>query len=414
MKVCIIVDAYSTGRFLPAEVHKYGLSCVHVQSTPVIPEIYRTSFHSADFITNVIHDGDFEQTIAQLARYDVAFLLIGTESGVEVGDELGERMGLCSNGATLSRARRNKFLMVEALRAAGVRTLEHFRSSQVEEIVAWSETLGTFPVVLKPVDSAGTDNVIFASSGREVEVACQRIMQSKNLMGRQNQEVLAQEFLQGIEYFVNTVSLDGEHHVAEIWQYHKRQVPGAGYIYDREEPMPFEGPAQAALRTYVVQVLDALGIRVGPAHSEIMMTHRGPILIETGARLAGSILPSAVSACMGCNQVELAVECYAAPERFRARVGKPYTKLKSLLYVSLIAPAEGVLRSLSRFDELRRLPSFFDGHVSIEVGGRLRKTVDSLTSPGYVYLLHDDPAVLMKDYLAIRDLEQQGLYDLEG
>ncbi|MDM9382026.1 ATP-grasp domain-containing protein [Chlorogloeopsis sp. ULAP01] len=411
-KLCLIVDAYSTGRFLPSELRKHGFDCVHVQSTPVIPEIYRASFNRADFIENIIYEGNLDETLERASQYNIAFLIVGTESGVELGDILSEKMELPSNKSAFSKARRNKFEMVEALRNAGLRCVNHIKSATVDEILSWANNRGKWPVVLKPINSAGTDNVIFCANESEIVLAFERIIQSRNLMGQPNSEVLAQEFLDGTEYFVNTVSVQGKHHVAEIWQYHKRKVPDGGYIYDMEEPLPFEGVVQAELRDYIKDVLDALKIQFGPAHSEVMMIEQRPVLIETGARLAGSILPAAVSKSMGCNQVELTVESYVHPEKFLEKVAKPYSLHKNLLYVSLISEREGILKSMSQIDEIRKLPSFFDMYLSISVGSQLRKTIDSLTSPGYVYLIHEDSEVLRKDYHTIRELERNGLYEV--
>ncbi|KYF73563.1 ATP-grasp domain-containing protein [Sorangium cellulosum] len=412
-RTAAVVDAYSTGQYLASELRKHGFSCIHVQSTQVIPEIGAASFRPGDFVASVAHDGDVDATARALSARGVELLMIGCELGVELGDALAARMRLACNAPALSRARRDKFEMGEALRRAGVPVARQLRSARQDDVEAWASALGRWPVVLKPVDSSGSDNVMFCRGQAEVAAAFQRITSSRSVTGRQNRDVLAQEFLEGTEYFVNTVSAEGRHHVAEIWQYHKRTVPGAGSIYDWEEPLPFEGEPQAALRGYVVRVLDALGVRVGPAHSEIMMTARGPILLETGARLAGSIIPAAVSACMQRNQVELAVESYVRPAELLRRVGVPYRMTKRLRYVSLIVPRDGVLRSVDRLDEIRRLPSFFDMCLYARPGARLRKTVDAFTSSGHVYLIHEDPEVLRRDYEAIRALELSGLYELD-
>ena len=49
----------------------------------------------------------------------LAAVLAGTETGVELADQLSETLGLRSNGTKLSEERRNKYAMGEAVRAAG-------------------------------------------------------------------------------------------------------------------------------------------------------------------------------------------------------------------------------------------------------------------------------------------------------
>jgi hypothetical protein len=42
------------------------------------------------------------------------------------------------------------------------------------------------------------------------------------------------------------------------------------------------------------------------------------------------------------------------------------------------------------------------------------ETVDLFTSPGIVYLVHDDRAVLEDDYQRIRSIEDRGLFALNS
>ncbi|MDV2998812.1 MAG: Dapdiamide A synthase [Chroococcopsis gigantea SAG 12.99] len=412
-RLCSIVDAYSSGQYLAGELKKYGYDCVHVQSTPVIPPNFRPSFRPDDFIDNIIYQGDIEETIEHLSRYNIDFLIVGTESGVELADILAHKMGLPANGIELSKARRNKYEMTEVVRAAGLKAINQIKSSSLDEVVSWVRDRNKWPIVLKPVDSTGTNNVIFCEDEKEVISAFNRIMTSKNVMGRQNGEVLAQEFLEGTEYCVNTVSWEGKHYIAEIWRFRKRITPGAGYIYDAEEPIPYEGSVQKELCDYVCDVLDALDVRFGAAHTEVMMTAEGPILIETGARLVGAIVPGVISQCLGCNQVELTVEAYVEPDKFLARMGQPYSIQKNLLCVSLISSLEGVVKSLSAFEKIRGLPSFAHMSLSIAVGSCIQPTVDIVTSPGIVYLAHQDQDILRQDYETIRSFEDNGLFETQ-
>jgi biotin carboxylase len=409
---CAIVDGYSTGGFLARALRRHGFECVHVQQGHEAPGFYRDSFRSAEYAATIVCDGDSAQVVAEVSKYDPAFVLPGHESGVELADLLADRLALPANGMERSRARRDKHLMADALRQAGVAAPEGIVTASIEELAAWADARGHWPVVVKPVASAGTDNVIFCSDETAVRTAYRQIIGSVDILGRPNQTVLGQEFLDGTEYFVNTVSRDGQHHVAEIWRYAKRLVPGGGFIYDWEEPLPYLGEVQTLLREYVQQVLDALDIRYGPAHSEIMLTSRGPVLVETGARLAGSIIPSVVSRVFGTNHVELTAEAYAAPSAFDRRLGRVYELRSHLRYVSLISPIAGKVRSLAGFNEIRDLPSFADMNLQLALDEPLSRTVDSRTSPGYVYLVHDDPDQLRADYRTIRELEATRLYDV--
>jgi biotin carboxylase len=228
-------------------------------------------------------------------------------------------------------------------------------------------------------------------------------------MGVPNQAALVQEFLRGDEYFINTVSRDGLHHVAEVWRYHKTYLPGRGHIYDYEEPVAWVEDGCASLRSYTLGVLDALEIIAGPAHTEVIVTAGGPVLLETGARLAGSVLPDVVTRCFGTSQVELTALAFADRAAFQRQCGRPYQLHNRLRYVSLIVAQPSVVGEQG-LEAMTRLESYAGMLSGMAPGMALVPTVDSKTSPGVVYLLADDPAVVARDYAALRHLELTSLY----
>jgi biotin carboxylase len=405
-----IVDAYSTGRYLAPALHRHGAGTVHVQSDPGLPRFYLDTYEPGDFTAALVHDGDLRRTAEWLRGQGVDLIVAGSEPGVDLAERLAVRLGTPANGRDTPGARRDKALMAQLVRRAGLAAPDTRIFCTVRALVAYSKELDRWPLVVKPRDSAGSDNVVFCDDPEAVHSAGTRILAGRNLMGTENAAVIAQQFLDGDEYFVNTVSAGGRHHVAEVWRYHKVLLPGGGYLYDYEEPLPWTCPEAVTVREYVLAVLDALQVRHGPAHTEVMLTDRGPVLLETGARLAGTILPAVVARCFGTNHVELTALAYAAADRFAEICGQPYEMRGHLRYVSLICPHEAVLRGDDPFTALRSLPTYAGMLMSVPPGGAVRRTVDSATSPGVVYLHGTDSADLATDYAALRACERDGLY----
>ena len=314
MKTVVIVDGYSSGNLLAPALKVRGYSCVHVQSTKDILPIYATSFKEKDFIKNIKFQGSMRELIESLSPYQVVCVIAGIESGVLLADALSEVLDLYSNGTQLSAARRNKYKMHEVLHESGVASIPQFKSRNIQEVLEWVEMNTLCPVVIKPLHSAGTDSVFICSTREDIENAFSRIIGKTNKLGLNNTEVLVQKYLKGTEYIVDTVSCNGQHMVSDMWQYKKQVVDGIP-IYDAEELLPFNGEIQEKLRSYIFQVLDALNIKFGPAHHEVMMTEEGPILIEMGARLAGGGLPGICKILVSGNQVDLTLDAYLEKER---------------------------------------------------------------------------------------------------
>jgi biotin carboxylase len=405
----VIVDGYSTGAHLAPRFSAAGVPCVHVASAPPT-EFYARAFRPDSYVAQVVHE-QLEQTVAELRGFDVAFVLAGAEPGVPLADALSELLGLPSNGSVLSDARRDKHAMGEALRRAGVPSVQQLKTADVEEALAWALARDDWPVVVKPLDSAGTDGVVFCIDGDELRTAFAAQLGHVNALGAANCELLVQEQLRGTQLFVNSVSWDGLHAITEVWRDTRRRVSGAGMVCDREQLLPRHGPEQDAVVPYVERVLDALGIRFGPGHAEVMLTARGPVLIECAARMQGSLLPDAVERCTP-SHVAVTVEAYLDPSSVARRAAVPYELRGHAECVALISEQEGQIVSCDRLDALRQLPSYCGEIAMLGPGSEIARTVDLFSSPGSVYLVHIEERRLRQEYERLRELERAGLFEV--
>jgi biotin carboxylase len=410
-RAAVVVDAYSTGAALASRLTAAGVALVHVQSRPAPPPFYQRAFRPGDFVANVVHDGDVEATLAQLAPHgQLAFLAVGAEIGVQVADALGERLGLPSNGTALSAARRDKHAMGEAVRRAGLRAVAQLKTADAREAIAWASARGDWPVVVKPLDSAGTEGVVFCEDAGELADAFAAAIGHPNALGGTNRALLVQELLRGTHVFVNSISWDGVHHASEVWRSTKRLVHGTCEMYDFEDLLGRRGPEQDVAVAYVEGVLDALGLRYGAAHTELVLTARGPVLIECGARMQGTILETAIERCTP-SHVTVTAEAYLDPASVARRAERPYVLAEHARVVTLLSQQEGRIVSLRR-EELERLPSYAGAIAMLGPGDRIARTVDLFSSPGTVYLVHPDEAQLRADYERLRELEGSGLFEV--
>jgi biotin carboxylase len=247
--------------------------------------------------------------------------------------------------------------------------------------------------------------VAFCRSRAELEAAWSAIHGRANAMGGSNNTLVVQQQVHGTQYIVNTVSAAGQHMIAEIWADHRVRTADGHGVYDRTAWLsPGEDPAlYTQLASYVRRAITAVGIQHGPAHSEVMLTETGPILIETGARPEGPVNPDAVTRAIGTHHVRAAVDAVIAGRVVPDR--EPRT-LRHACRVTLCAPYDGTIDSAA-WAEVLDLPCVAGtlGHVT--GGSPVRTTVDLLTSPDSVYLV-GEPDVIERSYRAIRALERDG------
>lgn len=413
----MIVDSYlptnqGRGR-LARRFDEAGYGCVRVQSSPEVPILFRSSLSLDGYVANIVHDGDLDVTIRAVAAHEPVAVVAGSEVGVEFADTLSEALGLPTNGTALSSARRDKFRMIETIKAAGVHGADQLLVESEDQLTAWHAARGG-RVVVKPIRGGGGDGVFFCDTPEESVRAYQALLSRGNVYTATNEAVVAQEYHFGAEYMLNTVSRDGHHHVCDIWKTSRISANGVLDLCDAVYLMKGEGEVQQQLSDYAFEVLDALGIRHGPAHIEIKMTPKGPCLVEVGARIAGGDLSHYAFLGVGESQVEWTVDAYVNQERFMARYQENYRIQTHFASVAMISPVEGILAGYPRLDELKSLESLLEVRTLVQPGEQISRTVDDLTYPVIVNLRHDVEEIVLRDAGTVRYLDGTAFYRTAG
>jgi len=400
MKTCVIVDAYRFSNDYIHYISNKHIQCVHVQSTvPPLPDYARPGgYHAGDYVANLFYDGNLTLLVKQLKPFNPIAVIAGTEPGVMLADELSHALSVKSNHYLLSRARLDKYEMIAALQHAGVRHMKYSKVQNSHEALEWISKNTHFPVVAKPLQSAGTDDVFVCATEDELKEKIEIIIGKKNSLGNTNNSVLIQEFLQGTEYMVNSVSNHGHHYFTDIWECQKRYIKGQGMIYDRETLMASQGEVQTHITTYITDVLNALGIQHGAAHAELIFTDSGPILIEVGARVGGNNNRNPHTACLGVNQLELAVDAYLDEEAYMAKTHHPYRLLKHMTAVLLSTQQQGKIKAIPLIQAIEACRSLYWYRLNVRVGDMLRPTQQLYSSPGEVILLNEQYDLIERDY----------------
>lgn len=200
-----IIDPFSTGARVAEIVKKKGIRVIAV---------YSASIEQLDRVQSLVPQGldlcfdgvvYFDQNVSIMVERLQSFsgkciaVIAGAECGVELADQLSELLELRSNGTISSFARRNKFEMGEGVRSAGLRAANQLKSNSWTDLSKWITDWNPVPfkVIIKPCDSAGSDNVTLCNSLAETKLAFENIIGKVNGLGIVNDYVLAQEYLEG-------------------------------------------------------------------------------------------------------------------------------------------------------------------------------------------------------------------------
>jgi len=410
----VVVDPVSTGANLASEFMSRGIRCIRVFSRYVPPSLVGMVAPNlrSDFAATIYHDNaNFEHTIEELEAlpYNITAVIAGSELGTELTDALGYQLGVFHNTPETSFLRRDKFQMGEAVRRSRVRAVKQARVQNKDQVENFLRQLKPEPfrVVIKPISSAGSDNVYLCRSKEELMMRFDQIIGGTNQLNLPNHAVVVQEYLEGREYVVDTVSLDGKHKLCAIWMYDKRSANGAAFVYYGMQMLQPEDPLCSELFIYQQAVLDALGIHHGPAHAEIIVTKDGPVLVECGARphgAEGTFIPIS-DRCFGRNQVSMTVDAFCDEKAFLEHPDQPPQSLQFGLKIDFVSYVSGKLVAMPHLDTIRKLPSFVSFELMPEIGSTIRPTIDCFTAVGSCTLIHANKEQVLADHEVIRKLE---------
>lgn len=391
----LVIDPESAGLDLIAELDRRGAAVTTwTQRTPFVQNVDGTKRPDADLI-EMAGAGGFSAVVP------------GGESGVSAAEWLSAHLRLPGSDPEYIFHRRDKDGMVSRVRDAGIDAARSVLVRNSEDIAAAIEHTG-LPAVLKPANSAGSDLVRVVPSLPDANSHAESIFGSTSILGIENQEVVVQEYLDGPQFHINTVVIDGEHLVTEVYSDLFRMIDGAPQLY-AGRTYRLDDPRIVDVVSYTLRCMEALGVRQGSSHSEVRVTSRGPILVEFNGRLMGPCQPTDyfVSA-QGYSQATvwadvLTGEISTAREAIvlrdpRATLG--FYMLSAANAGRLIALDESALRDLPSYRGIYNAPAIGD-EVTIEN----RTTTAEI---GLILLADTDAGQVDRDIEAIAELEASG------
>ncbi|WBV62983.1 ATP-grasp domain-containing protein [Legionella pneumophila 130b] len=399
----VIVNPLSSGIELAPAFKARGIPAIAVTLKPLDWIGFGANMQTSDFIEII---PDQPNLVEVLAKYDPIAIIPGTEEGVPLAEALAINLTpQFANDPEKSQNRLHKAMMQKALQEAGVPALKTLNTASENEVEAWIRTNGLIdsPLIIKPPVSAGSDKVFHIPARGEWKKAFNRVLsEPSKITGKVNATVVVQEQAIGTEFAVGTVSANGKHYLAHLIQYNKTSFNDRKTVYDYVEFVPYSKERYGELFDYTQKALDALGIRWGAAHNEIMLTKDGPRLIETGARMCGGPVVGFAREATGSSQADKLVEIYVDG----GVSAEEYVFKKTVVPVFLKSPAKGKISNVEAFADLSKLPTFLNEHIWFKNGDLVPQTVDYLTSIGIIGLAGDRDSILL-DYEKIRNMESK-------
>ncbi|MGW2840637.1 ATP-grasp domain-containing protein [Streptomyces sp. NPDC001493] len=186
-----------------------------------------------------------------------------------------ERLGVPGPGVRATQLFRDKSRMKEAVVRAGLRAPRFSSVTSLAQVEEFARTCGG-AAVAKPRSGAASHGVVVIEPGTDSAAA---------LAGLDLADYEAEEYVSGPIWHV-----DGLRHRGRTRFRLSSEYIGTCYGFTRGEPLAsvVRLDEQAELiGAFADQCLDALDLRDGPFHLEVIESADGPVFLEVGARVGG-------------------------------------------------------------------------------------------------------------------------------
>jgi len=283
------------GPCFPTEMMEYtrglaevGATVLGVGDTPreALPQKVRPYLADYLHVPRILDEDDVMERVSRwLGGRTVDRVLANWEPLVILAARLRDRWGMPGMSADVVRGFRDKELMKERVRAAGLRVPRSRRVRTEHEVREAVEAIG-YPLILKPIAGAGSADTYRVRSAAELEPVIAAM--------RGIPEASCEEYVEGEEFTFDTVCIGGKPAYENIAAYLPKPIEMRSIEWISPVIITVRDMYQARLAAGVDlgrKVLTALGMGDGFTHMEWFLTPRGEAVFgEIGGRPGGAHL----------------------------------------------------------------------------------------------------------------------------
>ncbi|MFJ9829535.1 ATP-grasp domain-containing protein [Streptomyces sp. NPDC101160] len=331
-------------------------------------------------------DWDVVRPFAEAARavYGVDAVVSLTEPGLNPASRLGDLFGLTDGRRyEVSRRMRDKWLMRRHLAELGLPVPHAALVTDRASLDAFGERAG-YPFILKPVSTTAGFGLLRAENAEDLDRVWARVREMDG--GRTDRGstmftvdgFLMESYIDGPEFSVEALSFAGRHVVVAVTE----KLTSEEHFAELGHAVParLADADRQRLTGAVEEFLTAMGVTDGPSHTEIRLSSRGPVVIESHNRLGGDNIVELVEAAYGIDMVAYGA---AWPLLLTAPLdGPPAPKGAAVMRAILREP--GTVTGVSGVEEVRARPDVLAVQVSVRPGDTVRPLRDNWDRLGSV------------------------------
>jgi biotin carboxylase len=344
------------------------------------------------------------ERIIELARSQPLDALIATDDPTaEIAARATARLGLPGNSVEAARTARNKRLLREALQRQQLAPW----FAVFEETDDPRELEVRFPCVLKPLLCSASRGVMRADDRTSFVAAWRRLsalLRTPALRAVEDPDghrILVESFVPGAEVALEGLISDGRLAVLALFD---KPDPLDGPFFEETlyvTPSRHPPSLQARIAAVTERAAAAIGLRQGPIHAELRLSHTAPyvkvappdakpVVLEVAARSIGGLCSRTLRFGLGDTSLEELVIRHALGEEIDDELRPPGVPRAAGV---MMLPIEkgGVLQAVDGIDEARAEPLIEDVQITAKIGQVLEPLPEGASYLGFVFARGERP-----------------------
>ena len=349
--VVVVGTGYASKRRLYERLHALGARVVIVDepgrwSQALVDDGIADRWLPAPVTGDPTTDADAVLEALTVAGVRPDGVLTFWEDLAPVAARVARALGLPGNPVEAVDAARSKLRTRELSARLGLPTPRAVRVRSLDELYAAAADLG-FPAVVKPEFGAAQMGCVrvddFATLPSIYRLVRGASTADTDGIFRTGNDLLLEEYLDGVEFDVDLVMEDGEC----VFSSASQNWPTAEPSFQEQGlhcPPDHNRRAVRRVITFSIEAAQAFGLRTGVLHIEAKATSRGPRIVEINARMGGGRIYEMVRAVWDVDLVEAQLRASLGLTQQLQPSRRPRCAvLNKLLY----APMTGRLQALS-------------------------------------------------------------------
>jgi biotin carboxylase len=297
-------------------------------------------------------------------------LTVATDYGVLTASYIAQQFRLPGLNLDTAKIIRNKYHVRQVL--ANVDGITHFFGiTDVGQLKAIKADI-RYAVMVKPGDGSGSRAVTRVDDSTDLTHACALAIKVSS-----NGLALIEEFVEGVEYGVESFVHDGEVHVLGILGKHMTEPP---YYAELGHFLPSSLSIEGKVSDIVTRSIQALKIDWGAVNMDVRVRESGEVaIIDVGVRMGGNLI--------GSHLIPIGTGIDYMGNLIKASVGDEvdWTPRQAGLAVAtrLLALTPGKVKTLPDFNKIKQ-DYLVEIYHHLQVGDTIPEYHNNLDGCGYV------------------------------